>query len=62
MTIDSHLAIEHNVWRFDQAAGMKASATYGSATSDQRLHDLHVILHEAKGEMVALEHGYAFAG
>ena len=56
MKIDSHLAIWHNVWRFNQAAGMQASATYGSTVSDARLHELHPLLHETKGYIVGLEH------
>ena len=63
MTTDSHLAIWHNVWRFNQAAGIGASAKYGSNTSDVRLHELHAILHETKGgDIVVLEHEYAYAG
>jgi hypothetical protein len=56
MTIDSHLAIWHNVWRFNQAAGMQASATYGSTASETRLLELHPLLHEAKGYIAGLEH------
>ena len=63
MTTDRHLAIWHNVRRFDQRPVMGASKTYGSNASDDRLHELHAILHETKDDDdVVLEHEYAYAG
>jgi len=62
MMIDRHLANWHNVWRFNPRGDLGTFKTYGSRTSEARLHELHAVLHETKGDMLALEHEYAFAG
>ena len=62
MTIERHLANWHNVWRSDPRANLGSFRTYGSSTSDETLHELHVVLHETKNDMLALEHEYARVG
>jgi len=62
MTMDRHLANWHNVWRFKPGADLKTFRSYGSRTSEERLQELHVILHGTEADMLALEHEYAFTG
>jgi hypothetical protein len=65
MTTANHLAIQHNVWRFNQAP-IESSGSYGSKVVEAGLHELHALLHEAragrKNDLVVLDHEYVFAG
>ena len=49
MSIESHLAVRHNVWRFDYAQS-EAPHTYGSMVSEENLHVIHAKLHERDPE------------
>ena len=57
LTIQSHLSIQHSVWRFNDAPALGLSTTYGSRVSDEGLHEIHSLLHDDGAEA---DHPYCY--